>query len=663
MELSPIFCPKCDRYVGLRAYCACGQWTRDVEVKPAQAGVPIYKLPTGEYIHSHPLITGDKLIFTYGWRGQYAGGALVLDRNSLKELWQCEVGACVEGGAALYENNAIFGDAQGRVYSMRLDIERRPMLLNTLDGAIRAAPLVSERRLYVATLEGVIACLDARSGVIVRQSQLGGVKGAARIASAPVMYSRGALFGALDGGLYLFDAESGRTDLVFKAEAGIYTSPILHDGRVIITTERGDVVMVDPRNRKGTSLLKADNLIRAAPLLADGILYVASHDHRLYAIDVNTGRLLWRFECEHGLSTTPLLINGLVIVADSHGHVMAVEPPTDGSATGKRVWQTSTQTDQPDRESVAVFGRFLAEGEQIVFGSFDGCVYALPWHLGNYELAIRRAEQMGKPEAAATYAIMAGGPDAARKAAELLSAAQMHAKAARIYEWHSDRTKAALEYEKAATTSGLPVYWRSAAGMWTELKQHERARQCLFNAARAGKKPWLDARVTSASQFRIGEKGWLNLIISNELPAKACNLKLRLEGGTDWSVCEVFENPELTDAFPWPVACKDIRPLFAGERPLQLVISYEDEWGNGQEQSRMHVLPVASLGQPPIVYNNAQIFNGETHIKDIKGDAVVMDRGADSTVNRIMTVGGDRVEITGRDGMRATGVETSEEIN
>ena len=614
---------------------------------PAPAGAPAWQSPVGQYVHSHPLIAGDKLIFTYGWRGQYVGGALVLDRSSLQELWRCEVNSCVEGGAALYENSAVFGDAQGRIYAMRLDGAARPVQLNMIDGAIRSAPLICERRMYVTTQEGMIACLDARSGTIVRQKRVEGEKAPARIASTPVLYGRGVLFGALDGGLYQFDADGGRLDQVYRAESGIYTTPVIHDGKAIITTENGAVIMVDPRNGASSKLHKASNRIRATPLLVDDMLYVGSQDRCLYAIDLRAGALKWQFKCDHGITTTPLLINGLVIVGDTHGHVIAIEPPAHGSDVGKRIWQTPTPPDQPERDSVGVFGRFMAEGEHIVYGSFDGNVYALPWHLGHYDIAIKQAEQRRQFEAAAAYTLLSNTSDADRKAANLLSAARIHSKAARIYEWRRDLTQAAMEYEKAAAAEGgMPFEWQKAANLWTEVKQHEKGRVCLYNAARALKKPWLDVKVTSAAAFRLGEKGWLNLTISNSLTAKACNLTLRLDGGQDWSVCEAILNPELTSVFPWDVTCKEIKPLSAGELPLQLVIRYEDEWGNAQEQSRTHILPVASPDQPPVVYNNAQIFNGETHVKDIQGDAVLIERGNNAGLNQVIKVGGDAV-ITG----------------
>ncbi len=98
--------------------------------------------------------------------------------------------------------------------------------------AILSSPAVSAGVVYIASTNGILAALDARSGHVLWQFRAGGA-----FYSSPSVQNGVVYIGALDGFVYAVDAASGRLrwrSQVDSRGAKIWSSPAVSNGLVII---------------------------------------------------------------------------------------------------------------------------------------------------------------------------------------------------------------------------------------------------------------------------------------------------------------------------------------------------------------------------------------------------------------------------------------------
>jgi polyvinyl alcohol dehydrogenase (cytochrome) len=140
----------------------------------------------------------------------------------------------------------------------------------------------------------------------------------------PSVFQGRVFVGAADGSVFSLDARTGCTHWTFKAAGGVRTAPVAGTGRVYFGDIRGNVYAVDAATGALVWKARADEhpmaVITGSPKLDAGRLYVpvSGRDESLAATNPS-------FEC--------CTFRGSVVAFDA--------------ATGKRIWQAYTITDQP----------------------------------------------------------------------------------------------------------------------------------------------------------------------------------------------------------------------------------------------------------------------------------------------------------------------------
>ncbi len=97
------------------------------------------------------------------------------------------------------------------------------------------SPVVFEGRLYTATDDGVLACLEAGTGQVIWKRRVGG-----NICSSPMIAGRHLFCGNEDGTVFVFGL-GGRGELVAEIPVGegILASPVVSRGRMFLRTLQG----------------------------------------------------------------------------------------------------------------------------------------------------------------------------------------------------------------------------------------------------------------------------------------------------------------------------------------------------------------------------------------------------------------------------------------
>jgi outer membrane protein assembly factor BamB len=145
----------------------------------------------------------------------------------------------IQGAAAvLSDNDMVFGSDDGYVYRLAKTGGMRWKFKT--GGPVRAGIAVGreEKRLFAASMDGAVYCIDADVGQLVWKSETG-----RSVKASPMLDSDGRLYvGSRDHHLYAFDQEKGdviwRIDLGFEIDAAV---AVPGEGRLITADDNGVV--------------------------------------------------------------------------------------------------------------------------------------------------------------------------------------------------------------------------------------------------------------------------------------------------------------------------------------------------------------------------------------------------------------------------------------
>lgn len=237
-------------------------------------------------------------------------------------------------------------------------------------------PVVAYGRLYVGTSSGRFLAVDAETGKIAWEKELGHCIAASPAVADGVVYQP--LMNALPcrdpdrsapGYLVALDAETGRE--LWRFEAGVIeSSPLLVDGVLYFGSWDRKVYALDAASREVIWSFETGDEIKGGVAYAGGTVFVGSYDGKVYALDATSGERSWEAEALAGIGgtgnfyATPAVAYGRVFIGNTDGKVYAF-----GARSGDLLWARSTGGYV--YSSAAVFRR------TVYVGSYDGDFYAL----------------------------------------------------------------------------------------------------------------------------------------------------------------------------------------------------------------------------------------------------------------------------------------------
>lgn len=224
-----------------------------------------------------------------------------------------------QGGLLLHGGQLLAPAWNGTLYALDPETGR---VLWSFDGRppLRAQPLATDDRLYLAGGDGTLWCLTADGRLLWERSQ------PAPLLSTPAAIPGGIAVLARDGTLCAL-APDGQ--LLWQVDLGQecwYGAPLAAEGALFVATagdslwrlDAGDGRIVWRRNGLGPSY--------ATPLLAEGRLFIGGNDGRLRVIGADSGDLLAEFAVGAPIQSTPVLLQGRLLFGarDSQLHALAL---------------------------------------------------------------------------------------------------------------------------------------------------------------------------------------------------------------------------------------------------------------------------------------------------------------------------------------------------
>jgi outer membrane protein assembly factor BamB len=154
------------------------------------------------------------------------------------------------------------------------------------------------------------------------------------IASSAAVAGETVVFGDASGSVRALRVRDGSIAWEFRTTDPVYSTPDVGGGRVVFGGTDGRIYALDAR--LGTLLWKVTTggPVVACPRVVAGVVYTGSGDHVFRAIDLATGRPVWSHSGVDGfVETKPLVAGGRVVFGAWDGLLYAL-----GSSDGRLAW-------------------------------------------------------------------------------------------------------------------------------------------------------------------------------------------------------------------------------------------------------------------------------------------------------------------------------------
>ena len=321
-------------------------WAKDwITTAPVVVDGTVYAGSWDQYVYALDASTGE-LQWSYMTGGRvsdslrvyeevvYAGAEdhlYALNASTGELLWKAEVEVHVAYLPTIVDNMVLIGSLAGYLYAFdavngnllwRFKADDESYGIAAGGGRVHydvlSTPAASGGVVYIGTDSGYVNALDASSGELVWQFEVG-----SKVSGAPV-FDAGLVYAAssLGGRLYALDASTGELVWQYKPGAGI-SSLAVSGGSVYVGTS-SHVFVLDsltgvPRWRRAGRTL--------APPSGDGIVYVKSlvqsageYVGDVTAIDAESGEILWTYNADVGLGRQATVADGVLYVTPTENY-------------------------------------------------------------------------------------------------------------------------------------------------------------------------------------------------------------------------------------------------------------------------------------------------------------------------------------------------------
>lgn len=296
-------------------------------------------LPQGEnkgVLYWSPVTVADSVAYVgFSDTGAGLAGLYAFDPATGQELWHVPVESYIQAAPTYADGVVYVGDTAGYVFAV--DVEARavkPGWPFQAKDAVWAEALVMDGRVYVASMDHHLYCLDAESGELLWDQKLGGAMAAQPLLEDGVLY-----IGAFDGRVYALEASTGEPVQGFDFKAGnwIWSEALMSGGQLYVTALDGRLYALDPATGavvppypyNSGDLSGGKDAIRAAPVEAGDAILVATESGRIAAVNTATLRWSWPGGApEAAVYTTPVVSGDKVFVILMDGQVQALDIST-----------------------------------------------------------------------------------------------------------------------------------------------------------------------------------------------------------------------------------------------------------------------------------------------------------------------------------------------
>jgi outer membrane protein assembly factor BamB len=161
------------------------------------------------------------------------------------------------------------------------------------------------------------------------------------IASSAAVAGETVVFGDASGAVRALRIADGSIAWEFKTDEPVYSTPAFSGDRVVFGSTDGSIYALDSRTGTLAWKILTGGPVVACPRIIDGVVYIGSSDHVFRAVELASGRPVWSYDGIEGfVETKPLVSGDRVVFGAWDGCLYALD-----RRTGTLAWKW--QGDKP----------------------------------------------------------------------------------------------------------------------------------------------------------------------------------------------------------------------------------------------------------------------------------------------------------------------------
>ena len=397
------------------------------------------------------LVNGDLVIVSYGHRNGN-GGVNAFYRSTGELIWTFSTPQPILTGIIQFQDSMFFatvGFLGARAELYCLHNKGGLIWKQNLPAGAWSKLVLDQTNIYIGLDDGQVLIFNKHNGQQVSHIQAGLPRGKVWL----FQLDERTLIAISKKGTILALSLPGLQPIwpnPINLKSEITSAPCLAKGKLYIGLQGGKVFELNLRTRKERIIILDEDMegVMTAPFFVNDMLLVAARNHSLYALDISTGSVHWKYQdFEHNISVSPHAGEGFVAVCvNSFGLVLF------NLSTGQLLWSHRVE------KEVTLLSEPVIDDGVILVGTDHGELLALPWHLGNYELAASNLKKISKFHEAGLYYEMA-----AQQAKSIIVRESLYQKAEDCWIENGEPEWAAKMWEgMALNLKAAEAYYRAA---------------------------------------------------------------------------------------------------------------------------------------------------------------------------------------------------------
>jgi outer membrane protein assembly factor BamB len=263
------------------------------------------------------------------------------------------------GSSTQYQFRLYIGSVDGKIAC--LDALSGSLIWSfATNGVFLSSPAVADDRVFVASGDGNLSCVNAFTGALLWSRQ---AIHKADNSSSPTV-ANGRVYVGNEFNVSCFDAQTGDSLWNYTTGGYVLSSPAVANGKVYVGSNDHNVTCLDALS--GTSLWNRTmgDCVVSSPAIYDNKVCVGSLDYNVSCFDAQTGDSLWNYTTNGPVLSSPAFADGKIYVGSNDGNVTCLN-----ANSGVRIWNYTTEGKVISSPGVA--------DSKVYVGSVDGRLYCL----------------------------------------------------------------------------------------------------------------------------------------------------------------------------------------------------------------------------------------------------------------------------------------------
>lgn len=265
-----------------------------------------------EGVGASPVVVGGVVV-----GADYKGNVFCLDKSTGAQIWKHVLPDKVVSTPCVAGGEVLVGCTDGLGYGLSLETGRVLWKVKT-GGRIRASAAAGSGGFYLPSYDGKLYAVSQGSGARRWTQRVGG-----ELSSTPAVDAGRVVVGG-DGGVYAFDAATGKSLWRFRTRAPVRSFILIEGNRVYGGCNDRHLYCLDAADGDLVWSAATGEIVLSRPRVEDGLVFVTSYDKSVYCFDAATGESIDRLETNGPIYSSPVVAGEHVFFGNNQGEFYCI---------------------------------------------------------------------------------------------------------------------------------------------------------------------------------------------------------------------------------------------------------------------------------------------------------------------------------------------------